>query len=145
MISHRLWKNIKVRLPSICKKRMYALYNTARNEYSWVYQFRITLVNKSYSYVSNVTYMIKIGKHFAKTRQTWRISCGYQHILHMTSSWDQQLESNRSELPLTASGVARLCTRLRRTYVRGKWLDMPLSTVDNIFTSYLWIINDKIR
>jgi hypothetical protein len=26
------------------------------------------LVNKSYSYVSNVTYMIKIGKHFAKTQ-----------------------------------------------------------------------------
>jgi hypothetical protein len=48
---------------------MYALYNTARcvNTAGYI-NLGLHLVNKSYSYVSNVTYIINIGKHFAKTQ-----------------------------------------------------------------------------
>jgi hypothetical protein len=47
---------------------VYTIYHGALCEYRLVYQFRNTLGNKSYSYVSNVTYIVKIGKHFAKTQ-----------------------------------------------------------------------------
>jgi hypothetical protein len=49
---------------------MYALYNTARcvNTAGYINLGLHSIWLTNHSYVSNVTYMIKIGKHFAKTQ-----------------------------------------------------------------------------
>jgi hypothetical protein len=105
---------------------MYALYNTARCVNT---AGHITL---GLHWLTNHIHMFPMSHTLSKsiiisqrhsTANLTDILCISTYSTH-----DQQLEnnaillieSNRSELPLTLSGVARLCTRLRRTHVRGK-------------------------
>jgi hypothetical protein len=108
-----------VYIHSICNKRMYTLYITARCVNTAGY------INLGSHWLTNHIHMFPMSHTLSKSvnilqRRILRILTYSTHDQQLENNAILLIESNRSELPLTVSGVARLCTRLRRTHVRGK-------------------------
>jgi hypothetical protein len=101
---------------------MYALYNTARcvNTAGYINLELHWLTNHIHMFPMSHTLSNRYTFRKDTARQTWRISTYSTHDQQLEINAILGIESNRSEPPLTVSGVAGLCTRLRRTHVRGK-------------------------